>query len=317
MTGILAQPPTDASWVFGERPHGTEPLTLPRPGEALDASGPLAHEAIRSAALLLRPSAHRPAGTWPGRDDQELFWSRWITGHQVCFLLWRLVEDLCEQEDAGQADNHAQLAGCVHAYNAMLLYCASCPSKLYNDLIRSAMRLHHPAFSGGWAPEFRGAVMRTFRSRRPPSASGAGTELDAAVRQHGAIHKFVASLLVPEGGSLLQDSGVSPWNADVRGHLFDTFFLTVRGPLTRGEFLGQLLRRAVAITRDLSVHGLRLGEVMDSGRTRHPGLPPDMATRAQDIQGALRRAVSVAVAHYAPMAALPSDPASVGTSELG
>ncbi|MGH3679409.1 MAG: hypothetical protein ACRDT2_03880, partial [Natronosporangium sp.] len=90
-TAVPTGPPAPQRWSFGDFPYGLEPLTLPpagSPGAALPAvqlRGP-----YRDLGAALREGR---AAVEPARAGVpvELFWFRWITGHQLSFIIWRLL----------------------------------------------------------------------------------------------------------------------------------------------------------------------------------------------------------------------------------
>jgi hypothetical protein len=151
----------------------------------------------------------------------------------------------------------------VDGYSAMLLYTGSCPRDIYEALVRSSMRLHHRGFSGSWAPDYA-RVREVFRGRRSsPVASGEHGELHDAVRMLNVVHDGVAAKLVPDGRSLLNQASVRRLNHGLVGMIYDSYFMTVRMPVARPEVVAQLLRRLVAIARDVAANGLRPPEDRD------------------------------------------------------
>ncbi|HKF76399.1 MAG TPA: hypothetical protein VKF59_09675, partial [Candidatus Dormibacteraeota bacterium] len=92
MTGeawpVLADLPAGPDWDFGGFPYGLEPLTLPpagsRPPVPSGLGGPDAGRLRRSIGLI-GPGAAGGLPPCPELDD--LFWFRWITGHQVSFVV--------------------------------------------------------------------------------------------------------------------------------------------------------------------------------------------------------------------------------------
>ncbi|MFF4032647.1 hypothetical protein ACFYZ2_23345 [Streptomyces sviceus] len=191
----------------------------------------------------------------------QLFWFRWITGHQVTFLIWHLMGRLLSatpERNVPSSASLAKLEAYVYGYCAMLLYCGSCPRDLYNSLIRPRMFLQHRGFSGTWAPDFapvRGLFRgRDLRGTRMREAS----ELSRAVDVHKAIHAGVAARLVPGGRSLLQQSvtEVAVRPSERTAVIYDNFFMTLRAPLADEDITAQLLRRLRAVAVDLAANGL-------------------------------------------------------------
>ena len=138
----------------------------------------------------------------------------------------------------------------------MLLYTGSCPRDLYSVLIRPSMRLRHRAFSGSWAPDYW-PIRDLFRRRHLPAVSDVdiGELVDAITLLH-LVHDGVAARLVANGKSLLREAAVRGPGHRLAGMMYDTYFATLRAPVTRHEVVAQLLRRLVAIAQDITTNGL-------------------------------------------------------------
>lgn len=255
---VLTGDPSTLHWDFGGYPFGLEPLTLPSAGSwPLKPSDDGTGERARIALIEdFGVPAELTGSRGPAR---ELFWFRWITGHQVSFILWRMMGRLLHDLICGNADPAAVLEPLRHhvrGYCAMLLYTGSCPRKIYEDVIRPSMQLRHPAFSGSWAPDFM-PVKDLLREHRTAFTGLPGAEgLAEAVKLHKLIHGIIADRLVPSGQSLLQQSAARPRHMPVAHLLYDTYFLTVRAAITEDAVAAQLRRRLVAIARDVGVNGL-------------------------------------------------------------
>lgn len=265
-SGVLDLPtldrlPNAGSWDFGAGPYGLEPMILPAPG----TFGP--------AELAEPPATLGQAMEWIGEDGavtgvakpceqpDTLYWFRWITGHQVSFIAWRLAALLLEDVAlCRRPANEAipELSNHIDVYSAMLLYTSSCPRDLYHRLIRPSMQLHHPAFSGSWAPDF-GPVRHLLRGRLTLFEECAQlADLRQAVVRCQLVHEHVASRLVPDGVSLLRSWVPDTHRLDGRllHLLYDNYFLTSRAPVRRSDVIAQLLRRVVAVLRDLAANGM-------------------------------------------------------------
>lgn len=271
MTGLTLLDTRVQAWDFGDFPYGLEPLTMPPAGKARVLAGVVAPEVPECdveqvcAQLRLLDGGARDAGRFDLASPatyEQLFWFRWITGHQVTFAYWRLMGALLDEHPTDGAPPGPEvlerLETYVHGYGAMLLYSGSCPRDLYSTLIRPAMFRQHRGFSGTWAPDFH-QVRSLLRGRlrgwlRDRSAAG----VRSAVEAHCAIHEDVAARLVPEGRSLLQESiGEAPVRPSLRtAVLYDNFFMTLRAPISDGTVAVQLLRRLRAVALDLAANGL-------------------------------------------------------------
>ena len=255
--------PAGRQWDFGGFAYGLEPLLLPaatEPDALRDNDHP--ERSYTETCQLIRTLGRDDAPTppvEPGEAAEELYWFRWITGHQVCFIIWRLMGQLLDELSRGATSAQAALEPMcryVDGHSAMLLYTGSCPRDLYHVLIRPSMRLRHRAFSGSWAPDYP-KVRELFRGRPPLSMSGGDTgELLDSVRVHNLVHDGVAAKLVPDGRSLLNQAAVRRLNHGMVGMIYDSYFMTVRLPVTRHHVVAQLLRRLVAIAQDVATNGL-------------------------------------------------------------
>ncbi|MCS0606270.1 L-tyrosine 3-hydroxylase [Streptomyces sp. LP11] len=251
---------------YGGRPYGLEPLLLPPAPVPYRVDGPLARRYADLLGTGPGPETGPAAGPGaPGGADcaERLFWFRWITGHQVTFLLWQeLARRAAEAAEPtapapASADEVAAAARLVRGYSAMLLYTASCTRDVYHRVIRPSMALHHPAFSGAWARDYT-PVRPLLRGRLPAAWAGRADALLGECALNETVHEGIAEKLVPGAPSLLQaaagDGRALP--RDVRAVLFDLYFLTVHAPCPPAEAAVQLLRRVRAVREDLAANGL-------------------------------------------------------------
>jgi hypothetical protein len=262
--------PKGDSWDFGDFPYALEPLWLPDAhafgdGDSVpDGRGRFEATCLR---LLEIASGDGPPVDVEDADSAErLFWFRWITGHQLTFILWQLTARAAhEVSDAvGEADQAAglrRLTQYVRGYSAMLLYTSSVPRDVYHDVIRPSMFLQHRGFSGGWAPD-HDPIRDLLRGRRLPCADHPeSVELRRAVKTVQLIHFGIAAKLVPNGRSLLRQSvsTTSLRDPSVLGVLYDNYFIVLREPTSTPDVVAQLLRRLNAVALDVSANGLYPG----------------------------------------------------------
>ncbi|MCL7496235.1 MULTISPECIES: L-tyrosine 3-hydroxylase [Streptomyces] len=255
----------DALPEFGGRAYGLEPLFLPlHPGR--DEGGGGTDPAARYPELWGTGTGRAPSGgpVGPGvpTSAEQLFWFRWITGHQLTFLFWqelrrRAGEVPTAPDGPGGLPSAARL---VRGYSAMLLYTASCTRDVYHRLIRPGMVRYHPGFAGSWARDY-GHVRALLRGRLPTAWGGRADTLLRECTLHDAVHEGIARKLVPGAPSLLQASAGSGriLPREVRAVLYDTYFLTLRAPCSRSDVTSQLLRRVRAVRDDLTANGLYPG----------------------------------------------------------
>lgn len=267
-TSDALRPPTASGWDFGARPYALEPLTLPHPRLPTAALDSLTAVEVQDA--WLRSLTRSPTGSDTvepvlPRSSEQLFRFRWITGHHVSFILWRLAADALARITAGEGDRDAlsvALTDHLRAYGRVLLYTGSSTRTVYDEVIRPSMHQHHNAFSGTWAPDY--APLRgLMRGRLPPVAAPEAERLGQEVRLVNDLHLGLAAKLVPGGRSLLQAAatGRTPARARTRSAIFDSYFLTLRAPVSRPRIAAQLLRRQRAMSIDLATNGLHPGEL--------------------------------------------------------
>lgn len=265
-SGALSDLPIPGRWDFGGFAYGLEPLVLPPAGSPDAVHDDLAGGASVGAYAETSRRIHNLAERGVLAPDvercdvpDELFWFRWITGHQVCFVVWRLIAQLLDDVNHGWRSPYEALEPIrryVDGYTAMLLYTGSCPRSIYNVLIRPSMRLRHPAFSGSWAPDYW-PIRELFHGRQPSVLWNADTcELLDAITLLQTVHDRVAAKLVTDGRSLLREASVRRPDHRVAGMIYDTYFITLRAPALRHDVVAQLLRRLVAITQDITANGL-------------------------------------------------------------
>jgi L-tyrosine peroxygenase len=259
---VLTDLPTSLEWEYGGFAYGLEPLTMPDPWSP-DAPGSYqpTPDGYRDACRLIRlAGGHRPAtAARDCRPDDELYWFRWITGHQVSFISWRLMAQLIADAEGGLLAVPAalpRLCAYLRVYTAMLLYTGSCPQDVYQDVIRPSMRLRHPSFSGAWAPDYW-PVRDLLRGRRLPFTGSPGAaELRETVDLQRLVHDGIAEKLVPDGRSLLRQSGARGLDLKLMHVIYDNYFMTLRAPVSPHDVVAQLLRRLVAVAQDVAVNGL-------------------------------------------------------------
>lgn len=251
-----------------------QPLTLPLPSTTdadveCEMPGLSSRHVLENACrrLFLISEMHHghveKAMRCPEEPGSGLFWFRWITGHQVSFILWQMLARASARVKQNGEPLSSSLQAITHyvrGYCAMLLYTGSCSREIYETLIRPSMSLHHRAFSGSWALDFA-PVRDLFHGRPPPWAEGPdAAELRQAVKLSHLIHNGVAAKLVPNGRSLLQQSGFANRetmkDTKLLGAIYDEYFLTRRAPVLFADVLVQLLQRLNSIVQDVAVNGI-------------------------------------------------------------
>ncbi|GLU49971.1 hypothetical protein Nans01_43220 [Nocardiopsis ansamitocini] len=286
--------PGPGDWDFSDYPYGLEPLTLPNPGVAVSiAPGSVYGSAGDVRRLIAQGRSGFPATKPASADDLErLFWFRWIIGHHISFVIWRLLADALSQapeDEEGRKALAGTVATYVRAYCGMLLYTGSCTPSIYNATIRPSMYRLHSTFSGTWALDYP-AVRSLFRGRKAPAVLGAQTgEVMREVGMSNQIHLGVSSKLVERGRSLLQQSIDAPDTHQPRrwGTVFDCYFLTVRAPVPPEQVLTQLMRRLKATAIDLATNGLYPEAGGDLGRLPEELTRPAVVECGRELTGIL------------------------------
>lgn len=288
--------PDPTGWSFGDYPYALEPLTLPDPGQAADGPDRLTQGEVAAAyrVLVAAVRAGSPTTTRVDRDGLErLFWFRWIVGHHISFVLWRLIDEELRRLEAGIGDQAAGTAAVtehVRGYCGMLLYTSSCTREIYQQVIRPSMHRLHRTFSGTWAPDYR-PVRALFRGRRLPPGADRADRLADQVRLSQRIHLGVAAKLVTGGRSLLQQAAAEQTvgRPHLWGRVFDCYFLTVRAPVTGPVIVAQLLRRQQAVLIDLATNGLYPAVAGGGEKAPKELRDPAVADCERDLAGTLLR----------------------------
>ena len=300
---VALSPPSAEGWDFGDYPYGLEPLTLPRAddpwGPEDDAAKADLQEVYRE--VLAAERRHDLTTTPAAEADLErLFWFRWIIGHHISFVVWRLLHRALARLAAGEGDEQAtarEITEYVRGYSAMLLYTGSSTREIYNETIRPSMYRLHSTFSGTWSSDYA-AVRSVFRGRRVPRVVPSEVEsLKKEIRLSHQIHLGVASKLVVGGRSLLQHLVDNPATHQPRvwGAVFDCYFLTVRAPISAYEVAAQLLRRCKAVVTDLATNGLWPAPAEYPEGTPEELRTPEVLACEKDMTDLLLRVAGLAV----------------------
>jgi L-tyrosine peroxygenase len=263
-------PATD--WSFGAYRYGLEPLVLPQPDKMADVRplnlegqrAPIADELQLLSEFTVGPPRPRLVAAPEYYDD--VFWFRWITGHQTTFALWHLTGRVLRQISSSRIADAEILVTLTNAYSAMLLYSGSCTSDVYNRLIRPMMYHFHHGFSGSWAPDYTSVRSLFYKRESRLLPADRAAELQNAIQVNRDVHAAVAARLVQGSQSLLHNSIGSTRLQDRRtlGVMYDQFFLTLRSNVSDEEIVSQFLRRLRTVLLDISDNGL-----FPRGQTSH------------------------------------------------
>jgi hypothetical protein len=236
----------ERGWSLRDGPFDVEVLRIPRAADGL----------LARCAEPVRRAGHT-AGVAPLLDSLVVAWFRWIVGHQLLFMQWRLLGASLYRvlgrgvpgPGMGSAD------GLIDLCSVLLLYCGSCTPAGYLDVLRPTMARRHPAFSGEWATDFHAipglvrAVVDSDRSVR---------HVRAAWRLNQRVHAAVANRLVPGQPSLLRQAGrrLGAGPTAEEADAFDSFFRTRRDVSCGQGFCVQLSRWLAKVLGDLACFGL-------------------------------------------------------------
>lgn len=286
-------------------PH-VETLEMPTVTEELTACSAESCACGSHDRLAGRIGPHRGWGAAiPAWDLPGLAWFRWIIGHQIAFIAWRLLADSLRRHldgavcscDAAGTDRAAALpavptstaagdcAALADLGTLMFLYTGSCPPRTYHRTVRPAMCRQHPAFSGEWAADYH--PLPRLARRMTASDSRCSDSWTTQWRLQHRVHMAVAARLVPDGPSLLRSAGRSPRQGptDAETRLYDQFFGTRRGRVCRRSLNVQLYHRIRAVLHDLERHGLypHTVPVSANGTGRSDPAIADLEFRTPDL----------------------------------
>lgn len=258
---------------FGDYPYGTELLELPATPSTHGRNAKLAN--APKANLLFLPEVNSnpvdeslSSDVWQNPELSLLYWFRWISGHQATFLFWRaLARCLVTARSRVPTEilEHAvsDAVSLTNGYSSMLLYSGSCCPELYRDVFRVFMGLHHRAFSGKWAMDYRGIPKlygAAIEKLQKQGQSELAELLKSAYHDNHTMHAAIAQRMVPDGPSLLQQSGLSSNAPAEMAHTqqfyFDSFFLVRRCSVSSYNLRQSLIRRIHLINFDLFENGL-------------------------------------------------------------
>ncbi|MFF8282022.1 O-methyltransferase [Streptomyces albus] len=267
-------------------------LTLPLPEEEFTAcrrcpggACTRAAQRIEDDLRLLTRVAHGPAppAERPPSDPDARMRHRWLVGHQLAFVVWRLLQptlrELVRTSARDAADRAARL---YDIYTLLFLYTGSCSAARYAATVRADMAAHDPALSGEWHRDHM-ALTGLLRQARATCPASVLAPLKAAVKRSHRIHMAVAGKLVPGGQSLLQQAGrrAGSQPTEAECEVIDDFFHVRRAPVCEQAFIAQATRRLVRVVCDIRTYGLNDRE--------HP--PRVAAQHRTDLDTLIRSAI--------------------------
>ncbi|MCX2954087.1 L-tyrosine 3-hydroxylase [Lentzea sp. NEAU-D7] len=204
-------------------------------------------------------------------DPVEQAVHRWFLGHHGAFLVWRFLSASLDRLIREPDSRLARLAALGYdAYSVMLAYSGSCSREVYEDVIRPMMVTFDPAFSGRWARDYE-PLPGLLRRARAALGSVAAEPLTSASKANLVAHMEVMRRLVPDGPSLLRESGRARMSTtDAERARFDEFFLVSRENVCVSRYRAHRAAVLSAIGHDLAKHPLRpeYGETLRTFATR-------------------------------------------------
>lgn len=244
---------------FGDYRYGTEILMMPQPDEPFLP----VHQEETKNEWIDQPCDFMPDETGEINSENQ-FWFRWITGHQMMFILWRQLTTAMQQTvhhmDDEYMDHCTQIMdGC----SVIFEYTGFMPQDFYLENIRTFMALAHKGFSGFWAADYK-YIPKLTRQLMQAKYAGKLAQAQKGFKESymlgHKIHMAVAKKLVPGGDSLLK-------NAKKEGHNFtrakehhymhyDFFFLVHRQLVTATQFKVSTEKRKQVIIEDLANNNL-------------------------------------------------------------
>ncbi|MEU1053956.1 hypothetical protein ABZ397_15570 [Streptomyces sp. NPDC005876] len=277
-------------------------LVLPMPDEEfVPCRRCLADTCDRAAQYIesdLRSLTLAAGGTVPPwlsapDDPDDRIRRRWLVGHHLAFVVWRLtgraLADLARVPAAEVVDRATRL---YDLYTLLLQYTGSCSAERYAMTVRADMAAWHPALSGEWHRD-HAVLPGLLRNARATHSEAFLAPLTAAVGLNRHVHMAVAGRLVPTGHSLLRQAGRQAGRrpTEAEADIIDAFFRVRRTAVCHDAFAAQALRRLAQVVCDITAHGLHDLET-----------PPRLAPRHQ------RYADALCASHVSP--AIPRCPAA-------
>lgn len=224
------------------------PITIPAPADRLldhDIDRPQNGGGFPTASLNITSMT----------DEGHIAFYRWMVGHHISICTWRLLDEELATLDAWPAEENQKSLGVaflMDTYTAALVYAGSCSPETYASVIRPIMIASNPSMSGTWARDYESLSERIKGHAPLPS-----TEFAKAYRRNHQVHMHLGRHLVPQGKSLLQETGrVHDVVSDAEYTAFDQFFRVNRRSTTWAQFKFQYLRCILQTLADLKARPL-------------------------------------------------------------
>jgi hypothetical protein len=216
----------------------------------------------------------------PTQEIEHLAFYRWMVGHHIAICAWRMMdEELRKTSTWPQEENEhtRNIASVMDVYTAALVYAGSCSPETYGAVIRPAMIAANPSFSGTWARDYE-----SLRKRITICAPSSSSAFMQVYRKNHQVHIHLGKHLVPQGKSLLQETGHAHCTiTEPERKQFDQFFLVDRRPTSWGEFKLQFLRCLYQCLSDLRIRPLVIEQ--------YPSVCQDVARACTEILSKLSR----------------------------
>ncbi|NER23657.1 MAG: hypothetical protein F6J96_23730 [Symploca sp. SIO1C2] len=214
---------------------------------------------------------------WKNPELSDMFWFRWITGHQTMLVFWYVLskELFAITNTSNMREIEQKLNLCtkiLEGCSVIFEYTGSCPQAFYHSTIRPYMSLFHKGFSGNWSADYEPIpqlVNQIIKKHYTDSLKTPQQAFKQSFLQHQKKHYGVAKRLVPSSASLLKEAKnteieVNP--KEENNTLFDYFFLVKRVTTHSDSLLHSLSQRIKAIILDLKLNGIYAGSKQDSSQ---------------------------------------------------
>lgn len=255
-------------WHFGDYPYNNKILDLPEyeffQKEVLDR-----HSSSYFSRHFLY-SLDDNDENWKNPEPDEMFWFRWITGHQTMFIFWFfLAHELTAIVNGREMPIvREKLNLCANLFQGCYVlfeYAGSCPIDFYNTKTRPWMALFHKGFTGKWSSDYQlipSLVDRIIKSDYPEELKKSQKSFKQAFIQNQKNHYGIAKRLIPTSSSLSKEFKSSESASNItKEHraLYDYFFLVRRSFQPELPLYFSLSQRIKTIILDLTLNTLHPG----------------------------------------------------------
>jgi hypothetical protein len=250
---------------FGDYPYNNKILDLPdygsSPKEVLYCH---CHSNLSRKFLYSLDDDYE---NWKNPEQNEMFWFRWITGHQTMFILWFFIAhelmDIVNTSEILVIEQKLNLcANLFQGCYVLFEYAASCSVDFYSTNTRPWMAIFHKGFSGRWSSDYQlipSLVDHIIKSQYPEELKKSQKAFKQAFIDNQKNHYRMAKRLIPSSDSLskeFKNAGSAPKIMKEHHALYDYFFLVRRSFSPESPLYLSLSERIKAIILDLTLNSL-------------------------------------------------------------